>query len=50
MEAIYELVGRVMIRVWWARYRRQIRIAAAVGAAVALAVGYAATKRVPPEG
>ena len=23
MDGIYELIGRVMVRLWWARYRRQ---------------------------
>jgi hypothetical protein len=47
---IYELIGRLVVRVVWLRYGRQIRIAAAVGVAAALAGGYALAKRQPPEG
>ena len=50
MDGIYELIGRVMVRLWWARYRRQIRVAAAIAAALALAAGYVVVRRVPPEG
>ena len=50
MEGIYGLIGRLMVRLWWARYRRQIRIAAAIAAALTVAAGYAAVRRVPPEG
>ena len=50
MEGIYELIGRFVVRILWARYRRQIRVAAAIAAAIALGAGYVAMRRVPPEG
>jgi hypothetical protein len=50
MTTIYRLIGRFMIRYWLVRYRRQIRIAAGVTAALALAAGYAIATRQPPEG
>jgi hypothetical protein len=48
--SIYELIGRLVVRVVWLRYGRQIRIAAGVGVAAALAGGYLLAKRQPPEG
>ncbi len=48
--AIYELIGRLVVRYARARYRRQLRIAAAAGIAAALAAGYVALTREPPEG
>ena len=50
MEGIYELIGRLMVRIWWARYRRQIQVAGAIAAALALGAGYVAVRRDPPEG
>jgi hypothetical protein len=50
MSTVYELIGRAVVRFVRVRYRRQLRIAAAVGAAAALAAGYAAATREPPEG
>jgi hypothetical protein len=49
-KAIYELIGRLMVRLWRVRYRRQLRVAAAIGAAAIVAAGYAAATREPPEG
>jgi hypothetical protein len=48
--SVYELVGRLMVRLWLVRYRRQLRAAAAVGVAAILAAGYVAITREPPEG
>jgi peptidoglycan/LPS O-acetylase OafA/YrhL len=48
--AVYELVGRLMVRLWRVRYRRQLRAAAAVGVAAILAAGYVVITREPPEG
>jgi hypothetical protein len=48
--AIYELIGRLVVRFVRVRYRRQLRIAAAVGVAAVLASGYVAATREPPEG
>ena len=50
MSAIYELVGRFIVRLVVARYRRQLRAAAAVGVAAIVAAGYVVITREPPEG
>jgi hypothetical protein len=50
MAAIYELIGRLVVRFIRVRYRRQIRIALGVGVAAILAGGYLAATRQPPEG
>jgi hypothetical protein len=47
---IYELVGRLVVRFIRVRYRKQIRIAAALGIGAAAIVGYVAMTREPPEG
>jgi hypothetical protein len=48
--AIYELIGRFMVRLVWLRFRAQIRIAGGVFAAAVLIAGYLVAKREPPEG
>jgi hypothetical protein len=50
MPAVYRLIGRVMVRYWLIRYRRQIRIAAVVGTGVLAAGAYLIATRQPPEG
>jgi len=50
MSTIYELIGRLVVRVAWLRYSREIKIAAGVGLAAALAGGYVLARREPPEG
>jgi hypothetical protein len=50
MSSIYELIGRLVVRFVWARYGRQIRIAAGVATAIAVAAAYAIATREPPEG
>jgi hypothetical protein len=50
MSVIYELIGRLVVRFVRVRYRRQIRIAMGVGLAAAIAAGYVAMTREPPEG
>jgi hypothetical protein len=50
VSAIYEQIGRLVVRIVWIRYGREIRIAAGVGlAATALGI-YVLAKREPPEG
>jgi hypothetical protein len=48
--AIYELIGRLVVRFVRVRYRRQLRIAAGLGLAAAAVAGYLAMSREPPEG
>ena len=50
MAAIYELIGRLVLRFIRVRYRRQIRIAVGIGVAGVLAAAYLAATREPPEG
>ena len=50
MAAIYELIGRLVLRFIRVRYRRQIRIAVGIGVAGVLAGAYLAATREPPEG
>jgi predicted transcriptional regulator len=47
---IYEAIGRLLVRSVRVRYRRQIRIAAALGIVAAAATAYVAMTREPPEG
>ena len=50
MAAIYELIGRLVVRFVRVRYRRQIRIALGIGVAGIAAGAYLAATREPPEG
>ena len=50
MSSFYELLGRLVVYAVRIRYRRQLRVAAAVGVAAVLAAGYVAATREPPEG
>jgi len=50
MSVIYELIGRIVVRLAWLRFGRQIKIAGGVFAVLALAGGYLLAKRPPPEG
>ena len=50
MGAIYELIGRIVVRLAWWRFGRQLRIAGAVALAAVLAGGYLLSRRQPPEG
>jgi hypothetical protein len=50
MATIYQQIGKVMVRYWLVRYRREIRIAAGIATAAGLAAGYAIATRQPPEG
>ncbi len=47
---IYEQIGRLVVRLVRIRFRRQIRIAAVLGAVTAAALGYVVMSREPPEG
>jgi hypothetical protein len=50
VSAIYELIGRLVVRLVWLRYGRQIRIAGAGALGLFLLGGYLAARRQPPEG
>jgi hypothetical protein len=50
MAAVYELIGRLVVRYIRVRYRRQLRIALGVAVAAIAAGGYLAATREPPEG
>jgi uncharacterized BrkB/YihY/UPF0761 family membrane protein len=48
--AIYELIGRVVVRSLWWRFGARIRIAGAAALATLGIAGYLAARREPPEG
>ena len=50
MGVIYELIGRIVVRLAWWRFGRQIRIAGAVALAAVFVGGYLLSRREPPEG
>jgi hypothetical protein len=50
MTTVYGLIGKFMLRYWMVRYRRQIQVAAGVGAVLLAAAGYLIATRQPPEG
>jgi hypothetical protein len=50
MAAIYELIGRLVVRFIRVRYRRQIRMALGIGVAGIVAGAYLVATRQPPEG
>ncbi len=47
---VYEWLGRLVVRLAWLQYGRQIKIGAAAGALLLLAGGFLVARRVPPEG
>ncbi len=48
--AIYELIGRIVVRLAWLRFGTQIKVAGGAFAALVLVGGYLIAKRQPPEG
>ena len=48
--AIYELIGRIVVRLAWLRFGTQIKIAGAAFGGLVLALGFVLAKRQPPEG
>ena len=50
VSSIYELIGRLVVRLAWMRFGRQIKIAGGVLATLVLIGGYLIARREPPEG
>ena len=50
MSSVYELIGRLVVRLAWARFGRQITIAGAVFGALLAGGIYLFARREPPEG
>jgi hypothetical protein len=50
VSAIYELIGRLVVRLAWARFGGQIKVAGGVLAVIVVLAGYLIAKREPPEG
>ena len=50
VSSIYELIGRLVVRVAWLRFGGQIKLVGGVIAALALLLGYLIARRQPPEG
>jgi len=50
VSSLYELIGRLIVRLAWRRFGRQIQIAGVVALAAAAAGGYLLSRREPPEG
>ena len=50
MSLIYEHIGRLVVRMAWFQFGRQIKLAGGVFAVLALAIGVLLAKRQPPEG
>jgi hypothetical protein len=48
--AIYELIGRTVVRTFWLRFGGQVKVAGGVFAVIVLVLGYLVAKREPPEG
>jgi hypothetical protein len=50
MSSVYELIGRLVVRVAWLRFGRQIKIVGGVAALLAVVGGYLIARHSPPEG
>jgi hypothetical protein len=50
VSSIYELIGRLVVRIAWLRFGRQIKIAGGVFAALLAVIAYLLANRQPPEG
>ena len=48
--AVYELIGRLVVRLAWWRFGRQVQVAGALALVAAAAGGYLLSRREPPEG
>lgn len=50
VSSIYELIGRLVVRMAWFRFGRQIKVAGGATLLLALLLGYLVARRSPPEG
>jgi hypothetical protein len=50
IDSIYELIGRLVVRIAWMRYGRQIKLAGAAAVALGVVAGFVLARRQPPEG
>jgi hypothetical protein len=50
ISSIYELIGRLVVRVAWLRFGKQIKLTGGLVAALALLLGFLIARRQPPEG
>lgn len=50
MSSVYELIGRLVVRVAWMRFGRQVKLAGGVVAVLAVALAFLGARRQPPEG
>lgn len=50
VSSVYELIGRMVVRLAWMRFGRQIKIAGGVFAVLIAVAGYLLANREPPEG
>jgi hypothetical protein len=48
--AIYEYIGRFVVRLVWFRFGREVKLAGGALAVLAVLAGYLIAKREPPEG
>ncbi len=50
VSSVYETIGRLVVRLAWWRFGRQLKIAGALGLVAVGVAGYLAATRDPPEG
>ncbi len=50
MGSVYELIGRLVVRLAWWRFGRQIQIAGLLAGVALVAGGYLLSRKSPPEG
>jgi hypothetical protein len=48
--ALYEYIGRFVVRLVWFRFGSQLKLAAAVFAGITALAGFVIARRTPPEG
>lgn len=50
IDSIYTLIGRLVVRIAWMQYGRQIKLAAGAALALGAVAGFVFARRQPPEG